>query len=137
MKKQINDKRKLIKHFSRLLILVVGLVVFTSVGTTQFAQKCVDEDMDGTTTCQGDCRDMDPTVTHCGGDIFMVFPDISYPEEQCSTSLCQESHFNCPANQTPQTPQNDCQLAYPSFVWSTYACGDDPPASCPSGVYPR
>lgn len=55
-----------------------------------------DNDGDGSTVCQGDCADDDPTILRCG-DVLRMYPVYYYPPEQ----PCREGYtittklYNC------------------------------------------
>lgn len=110
------------------------------------SQGCIDSDLDGTTTCQGDCNDQDPDknrrdfdgdgVTSCDGDcedydpsishchIFSAeVPDYTYwPEQSCYRVFQDITWYQCPSPQTPSDPFNNCTVTNTFHLWSAPVC---------------
>ncbi len=122
-------RSKLTKKLAVLSILFAGLLFVSLLDLRIDAQtQCTDNDNDGVTNCEGDCRDNDPEITDCAA-LFIVYPDYSYPEDQCTIDYCQENHYNCPSGQTTSTPNNNC-VQVSSYNWSVSNCGNYP-TTCP------
>lgn len=75
-----------------------------------------DADGDGSTVCQGDCADDDPSILRCG-EVFRMYPVFYNPPEQpCSEGYTITTKlFNC----WPQPDGTLCCEATPFYEYDT------------------
>ena len=116
------------KRILLLLVLVLTLVGLT-LQSTVVTGTCVDNDNDGTcadvdcndsapnrnqrdddgdgaTSCEGDCRDNDATIHSCT-QLFRVEPDYTNPIDNCYNIYEVIKEYSC---QPPGEPFSQCTL---------------------------
>lgn len=95
------------KKIALCIVLLMAALILTPWQQKTVAQSnCQDNDGDGFTQCDGDCKDNDPSIHQCS-TIRAAQPLIYDPNTGCGYSFMVEKHYHCDPGQT-MFPTNQC-----------------------------
>lgn len=86
-----------------LTLLMLVLLLAPWARRTAAQSNCVDNDQDGFTQCQGDCKDNDPTVQKCGNIVAAQPIIMSDPQQSCTYYREIWTYYQC-------TSSNSCVI---------------------------